>query len=287
MTDEYQLYPDGSAVLVPCSPQKGNAPGPHTGPYVPNGCACSLKTADVTKLCATFEIARPEINQPNALAVNPVLPLVAIVDSKGLRVCDARTGRVLDDKLNSLPEEPFRVIRRLAWSPNGRTLLVDSDTRFARLLRPVTMKLTDQESKAVQNAMSAPPPKLVPAPAPKTPSEDALPSRKDLDSLTIAQPKESFTRCLVQVCLGQTLWDLGVPNNNCSPGVCVGKSGYVVTASGNLPALGNPTIQYYDKNAASPPSGTHGPGGRNNPRMRLRPPVLCPARQNSSRSARG
>ena len=259
---DYELYPDESAILVPFRPCKKNA-GPfeqrtYSGPEVPPNCACSLRASNFNKSACTFEVDF-DASQffLGAFAVHPALPYLAASDKKGLRIVNSKTGRVVENKLE-FPDEPIRNICRLAWTPSGRTLLVDHAITerggCQRWLEPIGLKLTEAERKMLEIA-AAPPPKFSSVPAANPPENPKLPQRSDLDALTSDRPEQPVAMSMVNVMLTKI--------GPFSSGICVGKEGYILTQSWHLPLLNDPSITYftYTKTKETVPRKS-APGGR-------------------------
>ena len=130
-----RIAPDGK--LISYVSRSGTPPLSHEIP--------AFDSQAIDRVVATY--AMNEMGDITDVAFHPTLPLVAASAQKGVLLFHRETGQRLEARLafgDAPPTDP----RRLFWSPDGRTLLIDVSEGDSRVLRahPLTLTPADQQS---------------------------------------------------------------------------------------------------------------------------------------------
>ncbi|MEO6435377.1 MAG: hypothetical protein ABIP55_06400, partial [Tepidisphaeraceae bacterium] len=103
--------------------------------------------ADIDKIALSYPMKDPvkDMGSCSDIAFHPVLPIAAACAEKGVLLFDLTTAQPLRDRIDFVPNPPTDP-KRLIWSPDGRTLLVDvALPSGSRALRAYDLKITQQE----------------------------------------------------------------------------------------------------------------------------------------------
>jgi hypothetical protein len=96
----------------------------------------------------------------NDIAFHPLLPLVAVATEHKIMLFDRATGDPLKGRL---AEQHLKDRRRCIFSADGRSIVVDCETKNARRLICVPLKLTPAEEATLKAAAAQK--RVEPAPA--------------------------------------------------------------------------------------------------------------------------
>jgi hypothetical protein len=95
---------------------------------------------------------------PTDIAFHPGLPLVAVISEQKAFIFDRSTGDRLEDRLDLSVHKP-EDLRRCVFSPDGRSLMVDTATSDGRCLMSYPLKLTDTERRTLSKPPARPGPR--------------------------------------------------------------------------------------------------------------------------------
>ena len=119
----------------------------HSGPSPLSAQVPAFDTQDINKAIATY--AMDDVGAIADVAYHPSLLLVAACAEKGVVLFRRDTGEPLKDRLAFGAASPTNP-RRLFWSPDGRTLLVDIAAGDSRVLRAYELKLSPTDIEALR-----------------------------------------------------------------------------------------------------------------------------------------